>query len=169
MSRYAAIRTLDISNGEGIGVSLFMQGCHFHCKNCFNPETWDFAGGKEWTNQVQEHFLELVSNPHIHRVSILGGEPLCDENADTVIQLCKEIKLRFGDDKKIWVYTGYTFESIRNNKSKSSILTTIDILVDGQFVESKQDFNLPFRGSSNQRLIDVAKSAEEAVPYSVLV
>lgn len=160
MSRYASIRKLDISNGEGIGVSLFMQGCHFHCKNCFNPETWDFEGGKEWTDEVKEHFLNLVSNEHIHRVSILGGEPLCDENEAVVYELCKEIKTRY-TDKKIWIYTGYTFETIQKSSSyKREVLQYVDVLVDGPFVNSLQDFNLSFRGSSNQRLIDVQKSLE---------
>lgn len=155
MSRYAAIRTLDISNGEGIGISLFMQGCHFHCMNCFNPETWDFNGGKEWTNEVRDHFLDLVSNEHIHRVSILGGEPLCDENEAVVYELCKEIKTRY-TDKKIWIYTGYTFEIIQKSSSyKREVLQYVDVLVDGPFVDSLQNFNLAFRGSSNQRLIDV--------------
>lgn len=164
MKRYAQIRTMDISNGEGIGVSLFVQGCHFHCKNCFNPETWDFDGGKEWNDEVKNHFLELVSNEHVHRVSILGGEPLCNENKDTVIDLCKEIRSKF-PEKKIWLYTGYTYEEIRQNKDKAEILSNIDVLVDGPYIDEKQDFNLLFRGSSNQRLIDVKKSTKEVVPY----
>ena len=82
--RYAQIRSMDISNGEGIGVSLFVQGCHFHCKNCFNSETWDFAGGKAWTDSTEEKFLQLINRPYIKRVSILGGEPLADENVETI-------------------------------------------------------------------------------------
>lgn len=170
MSRYASIRKLDISNGEGIGVSLFMQGCHFHCKNCFNPETWDFNGGKEWTNEVKSHFLDLISNVHIHRISILGGEPLCNENEEAVFELCKDIKDHY-DDKQIWVYTGYTFEAIEKSVSaRKEVLNYIDILVDGPFVEGLQDFNLAFRGSSNQRIIDVKKTLQsgEVELYSIL-
>ena len=141
--RYAQVRSMDISNGEGIGVSLFVQGCPFnpHCYNCFNTETWDFNGGKEWAPDVKEKFLELIDRPYIKRVSILGGEPLADENLDGVLDLvteinkiynfqkvdsvnhCKigvsedenadEIRLSF-PNKSIWIYSGFTWESIMN-------------------------------------------------------
>ena len=91
--RYAQIRSLDLSNGEGIGVVLFVQGCHFHYKNCFNPETWDFNGGREWTSETQNKFIELVSRPYIKRISILGGESLADENLDNVLNLVNEITI----------------------------------------------------------------------------
>ena len=142
--RYASIRNLDISNGEGIGVALFVQGCPFnpHCYNCFNPETWDFNGGKEWTSEVKERFLELIDRPYIKRVSILGGEPLADENLDDVLDLITEINKRYNfqkidpvnpckmgvseyenadeshlssPTKTIWIYTGYTWEHIFND------------------------------------------------------
>ena len=93
--RYAQIRNMDISNGEGIGVALFVQGCHFHCKDCFNQETWDFNGGKEWTNETEDEFVELIKRPYIKRVSILGGEPLADENLDGVLHLVQRIKNEF--------------------------------------------------------------------------
>ena len=136
---YASIRNLDISNGEGIGVALFVQGCHFHCYNCFNTETWDFNGGKEWTQEVKEKFLELIDRPYIKRVSILGGEPLADENLDDVLDLVTEINKRYNfqkvdsanpckmgvseaknadkirlsfPNKSIWLYSGYTFDYI---------------------------------------------------------
>ena len=134
---YASIRNLDISNGEGVGVALFVQGCHFHCYNCFNTETWDFNGGKEWTTEVKEKFLELIDRPYIKRVSILGGEPLADENLDDVLDLVTEINKRYNfqkvdstnpckmgvsedentdkirlslPNKSIWIYSGYTWE-----------------------------------------------------------
>ena len=139
--RYAQVRSMDISNGEGIGVSLFVQGCPFnpHCTNCFNPETWDFNGGKEWTTEVKERFLELIDRPYIKRVSILGGEPLADENLDGVLDLVTEINKRYNfqkvgsanpckmgvsevenadkirlsfPNKSIWLYSGYTFDYI---------------------------------------------------------
>ena len=139
--RYAQVRSMDISNGEGIGVSLFVQGCPFnpHCTNCFNPETWDFNGGKEWTTEVKERFLELIDRPYIKRVSILGGEPLADENLDDVLDLVTEINKRYNfqkvdsanpckmgvsedenadeirlsfPNKSIWLYSGYTFDYI---------------------------------------------------------
>ena len=155
MKRYASIRKMDISNGEGIGISLFVQGCHFHCKNCFNPETWDFKGGKEWNQEVRKHFIELANNEHIHRISILGGEPLCDENIEEIINLCKELKEKY-PNKKIWIYSGYTYEQIQQDINKAEILDIADILVDGPYEENKQDFNLYFRGSSNQRIIELA-------------
>ena len=134
---YASIRNLDISNGEGIGVALFVQGCHFHCYNCFNTETWDFNGGKEWTQEVKEKFLELIDRPYIKRVSILGGEPLADENLDGVLDLVTEINKRYNfqkvdsanpckmgvsedentdeirlsfPNKSIWLYSGFRWE-----------------------------------------------------------
>ena len=137
--RYAQIRSLDISNGENVGVALFVQGCHFHCYNCFNTETWDFNGGKEWTPEVKERFLELIDRPYIKRVSILGGEPLADENLDGVLDLVTEINKRYNipqdivcnnisvlnilngntdrirlslPNKSIWLYTGYTWDQI---------------------------------------------------------
>lgn len=159
MKRYALIRKMDVSNGEGIGISLFVQGCHFHCKNCFNPETWDFEGGKEWNDDVKKRFLELANNEHVHRISILGGEPLCEENAETVFELCKEIKTLY-PNKKIWVYTGYTWEELIQKHINKEALNNVDILVDGPYKDELQDFNLMFRGSSNQRVIDVKASIE---------
>ena len=150
--RYASIRDLDISNGNDIGVALFTQGCHFHCKNCFNKSTWDFDGGKEFTKETCDKFMKLVNRPFIKRVSILGGEPLTKENVDDVCNLLKQIK-----NKTIWVYTGYTFETVKNY----DIMKYIDYLVDGQYVDELRDLRLKFRGSSNQRIIDVQKSLKE--------
>lgn len=150
--RYASIRDMDISNGNGIGVALFTQGCHFHCKNCFNKSTWDFDGGKEFTKETCDKFMKLVNRPFIKRVSILGGEPLAKENVDDVCNILKQIK-----NKTIWVYTGHTFETIKNY----GIMKYIDYLVDGQYVDELRDLRLKFRGSSNQRIIDVQKSLKE--------
>ena len=115
--RYAQIRSMDISNGEGVGVSLFVQGCPFHCKNCFNSETWDFNGGKEWTEETKNKFMELIDRPYIRRVSILGGEPLHENNLSEVLSLVKEIREKF-PDKTIWLYTGYSIEDIVNFNTK---------------------------------------------------
>ena len=171
--RYAQIRKMDISNGEGIGVSLFVQGCNFHCKNCFNKDTWDFSGGKEWTEEIKKEFLTLINRPYIKRVSILGGEPLANENVHDVLTLVKEIKHQY-PDKEIWLYSGFKFETIINLVTddlnterdyilncRKEILNYIDILVDGRFEEDKKDLTLKFRGSSNQRVIDVKKSLEQ--------
>lgn len=149
--RYASIRDVDISNGRGIGVALFVQGCHFHCKNCFNPTTWSFQEGKLWTNEIENRFFYLVSRPYIERVSFLGGEPLVDENYDTIVKLAKSI-----DNKKKWCYTGYTLEELKAN-GKEEILKHIDVLVDGRYVDELRDLNLEFRGSSNQRILHKGK------------
>lgn len=150
--RIADIQEFDVNNGEGVGCSLFVQGCHFHCKNCFNQSTWDFNGGKEWTQSTKEKFLELVNNPYITRVSILGGEPLADENIQDVYDLIKQIP----SSKKIWLYTGYVWDDM--DFVRRLVANSVDVLVDGRFVDELRDLNLPFRGSSNQRLIDIKKT-----------
>ena len=165
--RYAQIRNMDISNGEHIGVSLFVQGCGFHCKGCFNKETWDFNGGKEWTEEIKDNFFKLIDRPYIKRVSILGGEPLANENVSDIFNLIEEIKNKF-PDKSIWLYTGYEFETIMNNPLRN-INTTLrkriaemcDVLVDGRYVDDLKDLTLKFCGSSNQRVINVKKSLKE--------
>ena len=102
--RYAQIRGMDISNGEGIGIALFVQGCHFHCEGCFQPETWSFNGGEKWTENVEQDFIQLANKPYITRISILGGEPLCDENVREVYQLIHKLKMTY-PNKDIWLYT----------------------------------------------------------------
>lgn len=162
--RYALMRKMDVSNGEGVGVSLFVQGCHFHCKGCFNAETWDFEGGKEWTAEKKETFLKLVSNPHVERVSILGGEPLADENVEDVLNLVLEIHERY-PEKKVWIYTGYKYEDLLFDfgSLRRWILPYIDVLVDGPFEIDKRDISgkeIVWAGSTNQRVIDVPSSIE---------
>ena len=161
--RYSQIRELDISNGEGVGISLFVQGCPFHCKNCFNKETWDFSGGKDFNKEVRDKFLNLIDRPYITRVSILGGEPLCVENYLDVHFLVKRIRRRFGTQKKIWVYSGHVYEDFVNPE----VLAMFDVLVDGQYIDEQRDLTLAFRGSKNQRLIDCPRSVlrGEAVLY----
>ena len=170
--RYASIRKMDISNGEGIGVSLFVQGCKFMCLNCFNQEAWDFNGGKEWTPKVEEEFLELIDRPYITRISILGGEPLESVNVRQLYLLIKKIKERFSD-KKIWLYTGYIYENIlinnlnqllhstQTDEYRQSIVKLCDVLVDGQFETDKKDLTLKFRGSKNQRVIDIQETLKQ--------
>ena len=151
--RYNTIRKMDISNGPGVRVSVFFQGCTFHCKNCFNPDTWDFNGGKEFTDEIIDHILELCSPSHITGLSILGGEPLHPKNVHGTIQLAKSFKERY-PKKTIWCWTGFKFEDIKNKE----IFDYVDILVDGQFMQDKYDSTLKYRGSSNQRVIDIKKT-----------
>lgn len=148
--RYALMRSMDISNGTFVGVSLFVQGCRFHCKNCFNPETWSFNGGKEWTQETKNKFLKLVDKPYIKRVSILGGEPLVEENVDGVVDLMKTIKEMF-PDKEIWVYTGYPIEDIKQ-RGLDDVLKYADVIVDGRYIDELRDITIKLRGSKNQRI-----------------
>lgn len=151
--RYNQIRECDIANGYGIGTALFVQGCHFHCKNCFNSETWDFNGGKEWDDEIKNKFLNISDKSYITRISILGGEPLAEENIDCVEELIKTIRDRFGDTKKIWLYTGYVIEGM--DKHQKNVISMCDIVVDGLFIDELKDYSLQFKGSKNQRIIDV--------------
>lgn len=160
---------MDISNGKGIGVSLFVQGCHFHCKGCFNSDTWDFDGGKPWNDKIQAKFIELANRQHIRRVSILGGEPLADENVVQVFQIIDAIRGQT-QNKKIWIYTGYTWEEIvsislpsvtSKQMARLSAVFSADYVVDGKFDISKQDLSNKetiWAGSTNQRVIDVKQS-----------
>lgn len=146
--RYNQIRECDIVNGNGIGVAIFVQGCHFKCKGCFNPETHDFNGGKEWTEEIENKFFELVNRPYIKRVSLLGGECLAKENIKEVTRLVKKCKEKF-PKKEIWLWSGYDFTSYI---SKLEITKYVDYIIDGQYVEQLKDFSLLYRGSSNQNV-----------------
>ncbi len=146
--RYASIRSLDISNGEGVGVALFVQGCHLHCENCFNPETWDFNGGKEWVPEVEDKFFELANRPYIKRISFLGGECLTKENIGDVTRLAKKCKENF-PQKKIWLWSGYDFETYISNLE---IVKYVDYIIDGRYIEELKDVSLLYRGSSNQNI-----------------
>lgn len=173
--RYAQIRSMDISNGEGVGVSLFVQGCPFHCKNCFNSDTWDFNGGKEWTEETKNKFMELIDRPYIKRVSFLGGECLANQNLDEVLKLVKQIRISY-PEKTIWLYTGFEWNSLMSkicqptfpdkdferiieiHKKRKEIISNVDVLVDGEYIDEQKDLSLKFRGSKNQRVIDVKQS-----------
>ena len=148
---YAKIRKLDVTNGEGIGVSLFVQGCQFHCKNCFNKVTWDFDGGKKFTKDTLNTIISLLNDEHIKRFSILGGEPLAEKNMYDVLQTIIEIRKNV-TDIIIWVYTGYTFEEVKQLKYGKEILDNVDTIVDGRYVDELRDLTLEFRGSSNQNI-----------------
>ena len=155
---------MDISNGPGVRVSIFMQGCAFNCKNCFNPETHDFNGGKEFTDDTIERILELCDQEYIAGLSILGGEPMHPKNIEGTTKLAKAFKEKF-PNKTIWSWSGFLFD--RDLKDKE-VMKYIDVLVDGQYKDELHDFRLEWRGSSNQRVIDVQKSLKnnEVVLYS---
>lgn len=152
--RYNKIRKMDISNGPGVRVSIFMQGCSFHCKNCFNPETWDFKSGTEFTDETIDKIIDLANNDYIKGLSILGGEPMHPNNIKGTTKLAKKFKEIY-PDKTIWVWSGFLFD--RDLKDKE-VLNYIDVLVDGRYEDELHDFTLKWRGSSNQRVIDVKKT-----------
>lgn len=153
--RYNKIRKMDISNGPGVRVSIFMQGCTFNCKNCFNPETHDFAGGKEFSDETIQKVLNLADKDFCAGLSILGGEPLHPTNIEGTLKLAKAFKEKF-PNKTVWVWTGFLFEHLKNKNN----FENVDVLVDGQFDENLHNPGLKFRGSSNQRVIDVQKSLQ---------
>ena len=158
--RYNKIRKMDISNGPGVRVSIFLQGCAFKCKNCFNPETHDFNGGLEFNQDVVNKVLELANKDHIAGLSILGGEPMHPKNIEATKMLAKAFKERY-PNKTIWVWSGFLFENLKDK----DVLNYIDVLVDGQFVDELRDPTLHWKGSSNQRVIDVQKSLKENKVY----
>lgn len=155
--RYNKVRKMDISNGPGVRVSIFMQGCTFHCKNCFNPETHDFMGGEEFTEDTIDQVLKLCENANVEGLSILGGEPMHPMNIEGTTELAKKFKEKF-PNKNLWVWTGFLFDRDLQNKE---VLKYIDVLVDGQYVDELRDPRLKYNGSSNQRVIDVQKSIKE--------
>lgn len=154
---YSAINPLDIANGPGWRVSLFVSGCRNRCEGCFNPETWNFEYGQEFTWETVHEIEQLVNDPNVEGLSILGGDPFEPENQDWVNTLCAYIKHNC-PGKTIWVWTGYLWEDVR----ESPIMHYIDVLVDGPFEEDKKDLRLKYRGSWNQRVIDVKKSFERS-------
>lgn len=152
--RYAQIREMDISNGTGIRVSLFTQGCNIHCYNCFNQELWNPNGGKPYTKETEDLIISLLDKPYIKGLSILGGEPLMIQNLNALYLLCKRIKKEL-PDKDIWLYTGNKLDNIIQHSHSLVAFKYIDVLVDGEYHDSERDLTLPFRGSKNQRIIKV--------------
>ena len=147
---YAKIKKVDIANGPGVRVSLFVSGCRNHCKGCFNPETWDFDYGRPFTRATEDEIIEALRPSWIQGLSILGGEPTEEENAAVLIPFLKRVRAAL-PDKDIWLYSGYTYEVLRDKE----ILTLADVLVDGPFLLEQKDAGLAFRGSRNQRIIDL--------------
>lgn len=153
--RYAQMREYDIANGPGIRCTLFVSGCTRNCKGCFNKEYQDFNYGSIWDDAAKEKFMSYVTNERVSGVTILGGEPM--EQDDDLLQLLKAIKGK--TNKNIWIFSGYTYEQLLE-RGKEEVLKYCDVLVDGQFIESKKDLKLRFKGSSNQRTIDLNKTRE---------
>lgn len=165
--RFSKIKDNDIANGLGITMSIWSQGCPHHCKGCFNKETWDFEAGKKFTDNELYYILDNINKNNIKRdLSILGGEPLCPENIDGVLELCREFKKVY-PEKLIYLWTGYTVEDFSDKQKQ--ILKYVDILVDGQFELENKNLSILLRGSSNQRVIDARQTLlnREVVLYEI--
>lgn len=165
--RFSEIVPFDVCNGEGTGCSLFVQGCDFQCPGCFNSQSWNFNNGIEWNENFKNIFLNCVNKSYINRITILGGEPLHNNNIKEIYELCKELKNIF-PDKTLWIYTGYTFETVINKSSaaeediyRRNLLFLADVVVDGRFEQDKKDLTLAFRGSSNQRIINIQETLKQ--------
>lgn len=163
---YATIKKYDVANGPGVRVSLFVSGCTHACKNCFNKEAWDFAYGEPFTEQTQQEILAALDKEYIMGFSLLGGEPFEPQNQPALVPLLREIRHRF-PQKTIWCYTGYTLDKDLWQESRArcdktdEMLSYLDVLVDGEFVEELKNLSIRFRGSSNQRIIDVPASCKQ--------
>ena len=156
--KYLDILDCDIADGEGVRVALFVSGCSHHCKGCHNPQSWNPENGKEFTEEVKEKLFKLIDRPYIDGLTLTGGDPLFCNNIFEIKKLCLEFKQRF-PNKTIWLYTGYKLEEIK----ALDFLPCIDVLVDGRFEIDRRDITLPFRGSSNQRIIDVKETNRQGV------
>ena len=162
---YANIKRTDVANGPGIRVSLFVSGCTHGCRGCFNKEAWDFHYGEEYTALVEEEILRLLAPDYIRGLSVLGGEPMEPQNREAGLGLLRKVRQRY-PQKDIWCYTGYDYEKdilswAQQQEAVRELLSLIDVLVDGEFVEERKNLRLAFRGSENQRLIDVKESGRQ--------
>ncbi len=161
---FGEIKNCDIANGPGVRVTLFVSGCTNHCKNCFQPQTWDFKYGQPFTKEIENELLEMMTPDYIDGITILGGEPMEPSNQEALLPFLKRVKEKY-PSKTIWVFSGFTFEELMDKSSYANceyteeILDVSDVLVDGRFEEELKDISLRFRGSSNQRLIDLKKTA----------
>ena len=172
---YASIKKYDIANGEGVRISLFVSGCPHKCKNCFNKEAWDYNYGKKFSEVEEQEIIDFLAQDFIDGLSLLGGEPMWPDNQKGLLPLLRKVKEKY-PNKKIWCYTGYLFDKeiidkmMKENDFTKEFLSYIDVIVDGRFVESLLNRTLYFRGSSNQRIIDVKKSLEkkEVVEYELI-
>ncbi|MBE6621077.1 MAG: anaerobic ribonucleoside-triphosphate reductase activating protein [Ruminococcaceae bacterium] len=162
---YGAIKFCDIANGIGIRTVLFVSGCTHHCKGCFQPETWDFAYGQPYTKETEQTILDSLAPSYIHGLTLLGGEPMEPDNQRALLPLLRRLKAEY-PNKTVWCYSGYTYEELTGiSRARCEVtdemLTLVDVLVDGEFVLQKKNISLRFRGSENQRLIDLPRTREQ--------
>ncbi len=157
---YATIKKNDIANGPGVRVSLFVSGCRHKCPGCFNSEAWDFSYGAPYTEETEKEILAALDKQHVLGLSLLGGEPFERENRTALAALCARVRALY-PEKTVWCYSGFTFEELYADEGARVLLSCLDVLVDGRFEMAKKDLALLFRGSSNQRILDVKKSLAE--------
>lgn len=163
---YGMIKTFDVANGEGVRTTLFVSGCRNHCKNCFQPQTWDFEYGQKYTEETQQELLDSLKPSYIVGITLLGGEPFEPENQRELVKLCKKVKEEY-PNKTIWAFTGYILDQDilefgrKHCEVTDEFLSYIDVLVDGPFIQEQKNLMLAFRGSENQRVIDLKKSLKE--------
>ena len=167
---YGNIKKNDIANGKGVRVTLFVSGCTNHCKNCFQPETWNFDYGKPYTKETEDEVIDALKPSHISGLTLLGGEPFEPENQRELLPFVRNFRALY-PNKSVWCYSGYTWEQLTGSvpcparcEVTDELLSLLDVLVDGRFVEAQHDISLRFRGSSNQRLLDVPKSLAAKAP-----
>lgn len=162
---YSTIKDCDIANGIGVRITLFVSGCTNHCKNCFQPQTWDFDFGEPFTEETEEKLIEMLNPDYINGLTLLGGEPMEPQNQRALVPFLKRVREAY-PNKNIWCFTGFTYEVLKTDGSHprcevtDEMLSLIDVLVDGRYVDELKDLTLQFRGSSNQRLIDMVKTRE---------
>lgn len=160
---YSTIKDCDIANGIGVRITLFVSGCTNHCKNCFQPQTWDFDFGEPFTEETEEKLLQMLKPDYINGLTLLGGEPMEPQNQRALVPFLKRVREAY-PNKNIWCFTGFTYEILKTDGSHprcevtDEMLSLIDVLVDGRYVDELKDLTLQFRGSSNQRLIDMVKT-----------
>ncbi len=163
---YGTIKKFDIANGEGVRVTLFVSGCRNHCKNCFQPQTWDFDYGEPFTEKTQEQILEWLEPSYVNGLTLLGGEPFEPENQRALVPFLRRVRERY-PQKTIWSFSGFTLEELKDENCRGrcevtdEMLSLLDVLVDGRFVEELKNISLRFRGSSNQRLIDMNETRRQ--------
>lgn len=165
---YGEIKNCDIANGEGVRVTLFVSGCTNHCPDCFQPQTWDFRYGQPFTAETEEALLEALNRPYISGLTLLGGEPFEPDNQRALLPFLHRLRQQL-PDKTVWAFSGYTWEELTGQsrarcEATGALLSLVDVLVDGEFVEALRDISLRFRGSSNQRLLDVPASLAAGRP-----
>ena len=158
---YAKIKHFDIANGEGVRTSLFVSGCQFHCEDCFNPEAWNYDYGKPYTQETTDYILSTLQSPYVNGLSILGGDPLWqdEDGIDQLIKLVKQVK---SIGKTVWIWSGFTWEQLPSlSQSKQNLIQLCDVMIDGKYNKELRDLRLKWRGSSNQRVINIQQSIKE--------